>query len=107
MICEFLNKYPLFFIVVFFLFVMPLIEKQALLNKEEFSDDLNEYLVNVKNKADTLKCSKSCCKWTQWPVPHMNNNNNIGSNLTCSGGNESGCVCIDEENIQFLDKQGL
>ena len=100
------NTTLLLLIVVFFVFVMPMLEKQSSQNKEDFSNSMKQFLVPVKSKIDTLKCSHSCCNWNQWPVPHMKKNNSIGTNLMCNRGNGSGCVCAKKEDLEFLGKRG-
>lgn len=100
------NTTLLLLIVVFFVFVMPMLEKSSAKNKEDFSNNMKKYLVPVKSKIDSLKCSHSCCNWTQWPAPHMKKNSNIGTNLMCNRGNGSGCVCAKKEDLEFLGKRG-
>tara|TARA_B110000977_G_C11079814_1_gene492555 strand:+ start:1003 stop:1347 length:345 start_codon:yes stop_codon:yes gene_type:complete len=100
------NTTLLLSIVLFFVFVMPMLEKSSSKNKEDFSNNIKQYLIPVKSKIDALKCSHSCCNWNQWPVPHMKINNSLSTNLTCNRGNGSGCVCAKKEDIDFLGKRG-
>lgn len=59
-------------------------------------------------KVDKNKCSRDCCKYTQWPAPHMvnNNNNNVGTNLMCNAGNGGGCVCVNDSEFKYLSSRG-
>lgn len=91
--------------VVFFVFVLPLIEK---CNEKE----VKESLANTESivKVDTNRCSKQCCKFTQWPVPHdvkqEGVDNNVGSNFSCNFGQGSGCVCMTKSDVDFLSNRG-
>ena len=93
-------------IVVFFVFVMPMLEKSSAESKEDFANSMKQYMVPVKSKVDTLKCSTSCCNWTQWPVPHMKKSDSLATNLMCNRGDGSGCVCAKKEDLDFLGKRG-
>tara|TARA_B100000795_G_C22507151_1_gene326269 strand:+ start:98 stop:439 length:342 start_codon:yes stop_codon:yes gene_type:complete len=94
-------------IVIFFVFIMPMLEKKYSEDKEDFSNCLKNYLIPVSNKLDTLKCSHSCCNHTQWPVPHIKKNSHLATNIMCNRGNGSGCVCMDKKNINyFLSNRG-
>lgn len=95
-----------FLIVVFFVFIMPLLEKLYSKSKEDFDNSMKQFIVPVKSKIDKLKCSKSCCNTTQWPVPHMEKNNHLETSLMCNRGDGSGCVCVKKEDLDFLRKNG-
>tara|TARA_B110000908_G_C10263987_1_gene461853 strand:+ start:4781 stop:5122 length:342 start_codon:yes stop_codon:yes gene_type:complete len=92
-------------IVVFFVFVMPILETKFSNDKEQFSNCLKKYLISVPNKIDTLPCSRSCCNHIQWPVPHMKKNKNLATNMMCNGGNGSGCVCMKKKNFNNLSNR--
>ena len=57
------------------------------------------------------KCCKSCCK-NSWPLPFdakdcdTCSKNYIASNYMCQGKNGSGCVCLTEEEGDYLDRRG-
>ena len=84
-------------------------------NEIENFDSSNE-IENFNNnsdisKIDMNKCDKSCCKHSQWMPSYMtsspnSNNNYIGSNYSCNGGNGSGCVCMTKDNLNFLTNRG-
>lgn len=100
------NMSIIMIIVVFFIFIMPMLEKKYSNEKEDFSNCLKNYLIPVSNKIDTLKCSRDCCNHIQWPVPHMKKNKNLATNIMCNRGNGSGCVCMNKSNINFLSNRG-
>lgn len=100
------NLTLIFLIVVFFVFGMPLLEKHFKNDMEDFSNNVKDYLIPVPNKIDTLKCSKSCCNHTQWPVPHIKANKNLATNMMCNRGNGSGCVCMEKSNFDNLSTRG-
>ena len=87
--------------IVILLFVMygyPMVEKMTLIN-----DD-----IDVKT-IDTNTCSRSCCRHVQWKPPHMKEHKNdgfVGSNYMCNGGNGGGCVCITNEDKEYLTHRG-
>jgi len=60
------------------------------------------------NVLDKKKCSRDCCKHSQWPVPHMKkiNNDNIGTNMMCNHGEGGGCVCMTEGDLNYLGVRG-
>lgn len=62
-------------------------------------------------KPDLNKCSRSCCKHAQWPVPHMKLGNqmkddNVSTNLMCNHGQGGGCVCVSKKNYNYLTSRG-
>jgi hypothetical protein len=61
-------------------------------------------------KIDENKCSKECCKHTQWPVPHdvtpKAGSEFIGNNMSCNWGEGSGCVCLKKDDFKFLSVRG-
>jgi hypothetical protein len=63
-------------------------------------------------KIDTNKCSRSCCGLSQWPIPsEMLDNtippeelkNYIPSNFSCNRGDNSGCVCVTQNDYDYLN----
>lgn len=62
-------------------------------------------------KLSMNKCSRDCCKHTQWAVPHMKLGNQIEdgfvtSNLMCNHGKGGGCVCVKQEDFDYLSNRG-
>uniref|UniRef100_A0A6C0H845 Uncharacterized protein n=1 Tax=viral metagenome TaxID=1070528 RepID=A0A6C0H845_9ZZZZ len=76
------------------------------INNLEGLDNINNIYYEL-NKIDLNKCSKDCCNFTEWPIPHIQKvNNSIPTNYSCNLGNGSGCVCINELNINNLTHRG-
>jgi hypothetical protein len=99
--------------LVFFLFIMPQIDKRHI----EDEAKLKEKLTNTEPlvKLDKNMCSRECCKFTQWPVPHDLKENHIpeeqlkefiSSNMSCNFGSGSGCLCVKKEDLNYLSKRG-
>ncbi len=99
--------------VIFFVFIMPMLDKA---NASEEAR-LKEHLINTEPivKLDKNMCSKQCCKFSQWPVPHDLNEkqipedqlkNYIGSNMSCNFGNGSGCLCVSKDDFNYLANRG-
>lgn len=60
-------------------------------------------------KLDTKKCSRKCCKHVQWKPPHMSEpdaDGNVASNFMCNLGEGGGCVCMGDEDMDYLSKRG-
>lgn len=62
-------------------------------------------------KLDQNKCSKHCCKHTQWAVPHDvqptdEYENYVGSNLSCNFGAGSGCLCVTKKDMHYMSSRG-
>ena len=113
------NNVALFLIVlgtiIFFTFVMPLVDKK-------YYSKINENFISpISNtngpvlKLDQNKCSTSCCGLSQWPVPSELQDKNmspdelkkyIPSNFGCTSGDYSGCVCLTQENYDYLNNHG-
>jgi len=67
--------------------------------------------LDESNKTDLNQCSRSCCKHSQWPVPHMKLGNqikddNVSTNLMCNHGQGGGCVCVSKNNYNYLTSRG-
>jgi hypothetical protein len=61
-------------------------------------------------KIDMNECKKSCCKHNQWLPPFMTEeptNDYVGSNFSCNFGSGSGCVCITNNDLNFLTNRGF
>ena len=85
--------------LIFMLYVMPTVnEGMAAVSKEE----------TALPKMDMNTCSRSCCKHTQWPGPHMKNDDkdHVGSNLMCNAGSGGGCVCVKDADKTYLTSRG-
>jgi hypothetical protein len=106
----------LILIVIFFLILLPLNdnyykkkikEQLTLLNQNNIDDE------NDKFKIDLNECSRDCCKYTQWKLPPeiaLSNDkqysNFIPTNLSCNWGKNSGCVCLDQKQFNYLSSRG-
>jgi hypothetical protein len=99
--------------IIFFVFVMPKLDDA---NNKEHLNNL-EKLINIEPtvKLDKNICSRQCCKFSQWPVPHDLNEqtipedqlkNYIGSNFSCNYGNGSGCLCVSKDDFNYLADRG-
>ena len=100
--------------VVFFVVVLPLIDKQ---NKKEIKQ-VKEKLENATGslgKLDLRRCSRDCCKYTQWPVKHnvvsgeipqKELDTYVSNNFGCTWGQGSGCVCTTKEDLNYLSSRG-
>ena len=78
------------------------------MNLENNIDDEND-----KFKIDLNECSRDCCKYTQWKLPPeiaLSNDkqysNFIPTNLSCNWGKNSGCVCLDQKQFNYLSSRG-
>jgi hypothetical protein len=78
-------------------------------------ENLADFKSESSNKIDQNMCSKQCCKFAQWPlpkelyehtIPEEQLSNYIGSNLFCSGGDKSGCLCITQDESSYLSQRG-
>lgn len=99
--------------VVFFVFILPMIDRMRMNDSKQ----LKEGLADVKEitKIDTNRCSKQCCKQSQWPVPHDVKAKDmtdeelekyIGSNFSCNFGSGSGCLCVTKDDFNMLANRG-
>ena len=84
-------------------------------DKKKLNEKFNN-LIDNQVKIDKNICSKSCCKFTQWPVPFNTENPNvskkvldqfIGTNFTCNNGPDGGgCVCATKNDLNYLTNHG-
>jgi hypothetical protein len=97
-------------LVVFFVFILPIIDNR---NKQAV-DEIKEKLENTSNKnIYENRCSKQCCKFTQWPLPSElkskelpDDANYIGNNMSCNFGSGSGCLCVTKDDFNYLANRG-
>lgn len=99
--------YVLIGVIIFFLFIMPCLD-----NNENFDipTNTNNGPDHISDNIDTKDCSQSCCKFTQWLPPDMQNNDPkykdyVGSNFSCNSGYGGGCVCTKKEDLEYLNKK--
>lgn len=104
-------KHLVTFLVVSILIVYFIINPMLSKKINEYFTDVDVYTDDVI-KLDKNMCSKSCCKFTQWPVPsdmveqtNTDTSKFIGSNMTCSG-NTSGCLCVSNNDFNYLASRG-
>lgn len=103
--------------VVFFLFIMPMIEKCYNNDKKALMEKLENVMMPLK--VDTNKCSRSCCINSGWPLPEELQTkdmtkeelkNYIPTNFTCnlgaSDGSGGGCVCMKKQDYEVLGSRG-
>ena len=105
-------------VIIFFVFVMPTVDKNYYdQNQEDFNSTFNNATHDDNNivKLDTRKCSSSCCGLAQWPVPSeladpsMSQDelkNYIPSNFGCTFGQYSGCLCLTQQDSNYLNNHG-
>ena len=101
-------------IILFFIFIMPAIEKC-------YNDETKELVEKLENimdiKVDTNKCSKSCCINSGWPLPKELQPTDMTSdeltkyiptNFSCNLGsnNGGGCVCVTKNDYELLGNRG-
>ena len=111
------------FIFIFFICVMPNIEKCY---NDESKELLEKFSDIMTVKIDTNLCSRSCCKNSGWPLPkelqptdispdELKNyipssfSCNLGSNIGRSGSSGSGsggCVCVTKNDYELLGSRG-
>jgi hypothetical protein len=109
------NKILFFAIIIgaiFFFIIMPKLHKCWMREQTEMFADISNLPLR---KFDQLKCSRSCCKNTQWPtgIPPEKTDmtaeelkNYIPSNFTCNWGKEGGCVCVTQQDYDYLSNKG-
>ena len=102
-------------VILFFTFVMPLVDNNYYNQTQENFKPINNNEVNNIVKLDTQKCSTSCCGLNQWPVPNELLDPSISqeelkkyipSNFGCTSGGSNGCLCLTQENSNYLNSHG-
>jgi hypothetical protein len=96
--------------IIFIVFVEPKLQREKFINS--FSNfqtvaGLDEEPHKDTLKVDKLACSPLCCNVNQWPVPHMDKGDTkyVATNLTCADGDQVGCPCITQEQLDALRKR--
>jgi hypothetical protein len=99
---------------IFFILILPVLNNRC---EKELQENLDNVTQQVQHKLDLNKCSRQCCKHTQWdlppalkakgPIPEEELKNYIGSNFSCSGDSsgpsgDSGCVCFSKDDYNYL-----
>lgn len=107
--------FSIFFAILFFIFLLPKIEKNNINERNKLQEDFANINVDVV-KIDQNICSKQCCKFNDWPIPFQTVNPNIdpailekyiGSNMSCNNGPDGGgCVCFTKEDSNYLTNHG-
>ncbi len=98
--------------VFFYLFVYPRMMENRVRTEERFTEALSRCY-----KLDTNMCSKDCCTQNYWPVsfdtkrdprilPGELGTKYIPTQLTCSGINGRGCVCVTNDQYNFVSTRG-
>lgn len=109
---------------VFFFIILPMINNCSYTENltDIIEDRIKEYpgknvpfMTNTKGaipvRMDLNKCSKLCCKHTQWLPDNMKTNNTntdkfIGTNFSCNNGDGSGCVCTTQDDFNIIANRG-
>jgi len=60
--------------------------------------------VGKQYKVDEAMCRQECCA-EQWPASGKKSKY-AATNLTCTGNNGTGCVCLSKEQVNFLASRG-
>jgi len=96
------NNNIIIYLIIFILFLI-------IFNYENI-EKLNNTTSDDIIKIDTNICSKNCCNFTQWLPEHMKNKNlntnYIPSNYSCNFGANSGCLCMTENDKDFISNHG-
>ncbi len=89
-------------------------EPEAALLGQIYANPFDDSMNKDVNKIDTKRCSRNCCKQTQWPVPFntesvdvdnakIDYSNIVPNNFSCSGGGTgSGCLCVTKDDMNYL-----
>ena len=105
-------------VIIFFVYIMPMVDNNYYNHTlEKFKPSFNNATIDDSKlvKLDTKRCSTSCCGLNQWPVPSDISDPSmsqeelkkyIPSNFGCTQGNSSGCLCLTQENSNYLNSHG-
>lgn len=107
--------YSLIVVVVFFVLIMPMLENCYKKEKEAFVAQLENAIMPLR--IDTNKCSRSCCKNSNWALPtelvptdmsKEESDKYIATNLSCNFGSQNGggCVCVSKNDYEILGSRG-
>jgi hypothetical protein len=77
-----------------------------------------EKMENVNNndnivKLDLNKCSLDCCAFNQYKSKELPDNTKetsklyVPTNFTCDRGNGRGCVCVTQDEFDYISNRGL
>ena len=105
--------YSIIIAVIFFIFIMPFIEKCQKKEQEDFKADMNNLFTGEPKSIFNNKCSRSCCINTGWPYPKELLENDIDpeelktyvpNNFSCSLGSDinGGCICMTQKDKDYL-----
>ena len=100
--------YAIIIAVIFFCFILPKLEKKFNEEQTEIREKMESLTGGKIVKLDTNKCSRDCCLYTQWPVPHMptkKSDKYVGTNFMCNG-NGGGCLCVSKKDREYLARRG-
>ena len=108
--------YILIGVVAFYIVIMPALEKGNKTDVKKIKEKLENVSQRKLVKVDKLRCSKHCCSQTQWKLPSelMPKSdadkelvkNTVSSNFSCNLGQNTGCVCIKKDEINYLTTRG-
>tara|TARA_B100000524_G_scaffold333128_1_gene220768 strand:+ start:1708 stop:2130 length:423 start_codon:yes stop_codon:yes gene_type:complete len=101
--------YAIIIAVIFFVFILPRLERKFAQEQNQIKEKMESLKGGNILKLDKNKCSRDCCLHTQWPAPHMPHKKSgkyVGTNFMCNGGTGGGCLCVTEEDREFLAKRG-
>lgn len=97
---------------VFMMYIYPELEKRYMMYRENFDESMQgikEKYFTPPVEIDQKKCSRSCCRFTQWPVsgmPEYPQDDNISHNFMCNGGEGGGCPCVTQSDYNYLTNRG-
>lgn len=106
--------YSVILALVFFLFIMPYLEKCYMEDKNVLKEKLENIFNNSSiDPIDLKKCSRSCCINSGWPYPEevLDNDidadelkNYVPNNFSCMYGSNinSGCLCLTQKDLTTL-----
>jgi len=97
-------------IILFFVFILPMIEKQYEKEIQKFTD-LNDFSILP---IDQTKRDEQCCftNFTQWPVPKnliektKMTEDELKKYVPTNFSSGSKCLCITQDQVDYLVKRG-